>query len=83
MLKKIRVLYPYISTLKIFSLVNIITGKKNDATIEPNDTYPDERTVTIKNPTLMPTSTGASEISIPRAVLIPFPPLKFTNTENV
>ena len=37
-LKKIKVLYPYISTLKIFSLVKIIRGKKNDATIDPNET---------------------------------------------
>lgn len=51
--------------------------------MDPRDTYPDDNRVRMKNPTLIPTSTGAREISIPSAVFIPFPPLKFTKIEKV
>lgn len=67
----------------MFSLINITIGNRNDATTEPRDTYPEDKSTITKNPRLIETSTGERDISIPNAVLIPFPPLKFVNTENV
>jgi hypothetical protein len=63
--------------------MNIVTGNENEATIDPSDTYPEEMSISTKKPRLMETSTGDKEINIPKAVLIPLPPLKLTKIEKV
>ena len=61
----------------------MVVGKLYAAKIEPSETYPEKIRTSIKTPIEIEASIGARLISIPPVVLIPFPPRKFTKTENV